>query len=303
MKKKIIIISVSVVVLLCVGIGAYIVYRNQQEGTPEYSLKQLQLAIAAHNTAAASQYLDQNAIANAMWPRVASNALALPNFSSILGRVGLDSQQSSTIMTIEQSFYQYISGDSNTTYVGEILNGIFALPANQIRVTGATAAVPAVLQVGDYHYNVNVILTKQSGNYWMVTDMQGLELPVGSNWRDEQRGADYTQIVDGLELYNQKNGNFPTGVASWSDLERTLIAADPAVSLENDPLAGTDYPYYYGANASGSIIAIDIVFENPSQSTMLSSYTGNLPNGVTWLTGTPPEPCGTVTMWCFKYPK
>jgi hypothetical protein len=133
----------------------------------------------------------------------------------------------------------------------------------------------------------------------MITDMQGLELPVGSNTRDAQRLTDIENIGNGLSLYYEKNGNYPTAITSWSDLEKALIGAgEGAVNLENDPLSGTDYPYYYGSNASGSISVLGLVFEDPSQPIMLSSYTGNLTTGVTWLTGTLPEPCGTATTFC-----
>ena len=82
--------------------------------------------------------------------------------------------------------------------------------------------------------------------------------------------------------------------------ERKVVIqeGEGAVNLENDPLSGTDYPYYYGSNASGSISVLGLVFEDPSQPIMLSSYTGNLTTGVTWLTGTLPEPCGTATTFC-----
>jgi hypothetical protein len=239
-----------------------------------------------------------------MWSRLASDGLALPEYSTILGAAEMNDEQSSTITTMEQSFYQYISGDSSATYVGQILNGIFAVPAKQITITGGTASIPYIYKDGDYNFNIDAILTKQKGNYWMITDMQGLELPVGSNWRDTQRGTDLENIGNGLTLYYEKNGNYPTAITSWSDLEKALIGAGASVAtLENDPLSATEYPYYYGANASGSILVLGLVLENPPQSTMLASYTGNLPNGVTWLTGTPPEPCDTATMDCFVYPK
>ena len=303
MKKPFIIIAVCIVILLVMGIGGYAFYQYQKEESPGYSLQQLQVAVAAHDTTAALQYIDQDAIANAMWPRFESNTMVLPFYSSVLEQAEISNEQSSTIMAVEQSFYQYVSGNNSPTWVGQILNDVFIVPANKIKITGNTADVPYVFKSGDYKYNINVILTKQKGCYWMITDIQGLELPYGGSGRNEQRSSDVAQIGNALNIYYEKNGNFPTEVTSWSSFEKSLIDVDPTGNFENDPLSGTDYPYYYGTNASGSIFVFGVVLESPPQSTMLGSYAGNLPNGVTWLTGTPPETCGAVTTWCYEYPK
>jgi len=304
MNKKIIISSVCIIVLLVIGIGGYIVYQNKKEGTPEYSLKQLQQTVAAHDTTDAAKYIDEKTIANNIWPRFLSDISQLPENSSAVTQAQFASQQSSTVNTIEQSFYTYITGQNNHTIVGEVIDAALAAKPNEIKIIGDNASIPITITAKDYQYGINVVLTKQKENYWMITDMQKLEVPMEEDQRDSQRMTDLQAMGAGLQNYYTKKGSYPTGVTSWSDFEKDLVnVGTSGYYFENDPLAEQNYPYYYGSNANGTKIILGVVYENPLQSLMLQSYTGALPDGISWQTGTPPEQCGVATTFCFLWPK
>lgn len=72
--------------------------------------------------------------------------------------------------------------------------------------------------------------------------------PIQKQGRDARRISDLRQIQNGLELYYNKNGSYPT--ASWSTFNASsLTGAGIGISnVPDDPSPGKDY--YYSSNGS-----------------------------------------------------
>ena len=82
-----------------------------------------------------------------------------------------------------------------------------------------------------------------------------------SRGRDARRAADLRETQNALELYNEKEGSYPT-VSSWSDLGAALVAAQIGVtSIADDPLGGSHH-YQYGSNGQNYVLAATIEDHN-----------------------------------------
>ena len=73
--------------------------------------------------------------------------------------------------------------------------------------------------------------------------------------RDARRVADLHNIMNGLELYYAKEGEYPVGtyttIAGWTTFKTTLIDAGIGVSrVPDDPLNATTYFYQYGGTTT-----------------------------------------------------
>lgn len=76
--------------------------------------------------------------------------------------------------------------------------------------------------------------------------------PIQRRGRDARRISDLRQAQTALELYYNKNGNYPAS-ASWSSLTATLKAAGIGISnIPNDPSTGKNY--VYGSDSSSYVV-------------------------------------------------
>lgn len=103
--------------------------------------------------------------------------------------------------------------------------------------------------------------------------------PTQRTGRDARRLADLKQVQTALELYFQKEGQYPNA-NSWTDLRNALKNAQIGVSdIPNDPTKGQDY--LYSVNSPGSSYVLGAKLEdknNPAWKSSISPSPGSYPN-------------------------
>ncbi|MGB9848060.1 MAG: type II secretion system protein [Minisyncoccia bacterium] len=88
--------------------------------------------------------------------------------------------------------------------------------------------------------------------------------------RDTRRIADLKEVQNGLEVYYMKNGTYPTGINTWTDLENALTSAGIGItSIPKDPTNGSPYQYVYGVDGTGQHYVIGATIEDPDANTSL----------------------------------
>jgi len=113
---------------------------------------------------------------------------------------------------------------------------------------------------------------------------------------DAQRVSDLHEVQNGLELYYNAKGVYPTGVSNWSELTNTIAAAHSGVTtLPNDPTRGATYGYA----SDGTTYVIGAELED-SNNAIQSSLT--MPSGLSWMIlpegGQNGTTCGTAGLYC-----
>lgn len=82
--------------------------------------------------------------------------------------------------------------------------------------------------------------------------------PVQKQGRDARRISDLRQVQNGLELYYNRNGAYPTGT-SWDQLSATLINAGIGISnVPSDPTNNTTYYYRYGSDGASYVLGAQL---------------------------------------------
>lgn len=101
--------------------------------------------------------------------------------------------------------------------------------------------------------------------------------PIQKRGRDARKISDLRSVQNGLELYYNKNGSYPTGITQWTDLDYQLKNAQIGVSqLPKDPRSPTvDYCYA----TDGTTYVLSAALEDTNNSALSSSYTGTVPTG------------------------
>ncbi len=68
--------------------------------------------------------------------------------------------------------------------------------------------------------------------------------PIQKQGRDARRISDLRQVQNGLELYYGKNGSYPSGITTWTQLVDALTSANIGISnVPNDPTPSKEYKY------------------------------------------------------------
>jgi len=103
--------------------------------------------------------------------------------------------------------------------------------------------------------------------------------------RDTRRIADLRQVQNALELYFQKNGQYPGGntINSWSALQTALTTGSNApggiTNIPDDPLGTTHYVYCYQSSGYTSYI-LEATLEDPNNAALKNDL-NTLPSGYT----------------------
>jgi len=91
--------------------------------------------------------------------------------------------------------------------------------------------------------------------------------------RDTRRVADLRQVQNGLELYFQKNGTYPTGISSWSGLQSALTGAGIGITkISDDPLSSQHYSY--GVTSAGDTYLLGARLEDPGSASLRDDIDG-----------------------------
>ncbi|MCR4328088.1 MAG: prepilin-type N-terminal cleavage/methylation domain-containing protein [Patescibacteria group bacterium] len=101
--------------------------------------------------------------------------------------------------------------------------------------------------------------------------------------RDARRVADLKSVQTGLELYFQKNGEYPAAASGWTALSQTLEGAGVgAGKIPNDPnynsAVGTSPIYHYSRPAYNAYY-LGALLEDPNNKAMKSSLSGTSDGG------------------------
>ena len=79
--------------------------------------------------------------------------------------------------------------------------------------------------------------------------------PVQKQGRDARRISDLRQVQNGLELYYNRNGSYPTGITNWGQLANTLTRAGIGISnIPVDPTNNSTYFYRYGSDGTSYVL-------------------------------------------------
>jgi len=103
---------------------------------------------------------------------------------------------------------------------------------------------------------------------------------VRSLGRDTRRLADLRQVQNGLELYFNARGTYPTyqGTGQWGNMVSALTGANIGItSISNDPLNSGNYVYQYSANsvtAPATSYTLRATLENGNNSALRDAPTG-----------------------------
>lgn len=171
MSKKYVFIGLVVAVVL-VG-GGYYVYGYWQHGTPEYSARQLQQAVANQDTSTAEYYFDVDAIWSNLWPRYESGLITLGNFNSLAAAI-INNQEATIKNVFTTSVYGAIRGQYGSSNLVTII--VNALPTHKFSVHDSTALANVTFVDSDgVNTPITVVLTQQANRLWKITDLQGAE--------------------------------------------------------------------------------------------------------------------------------
>jgi hypothetical protein len=173
------------------------------------------------------------------------------NSSKILGVVPRD------VFTKKPYAYAKTAGDYAITYT--------------IHIPSSPPVSSASMYSYDLYANVKVVdgeNTATSKTFSTEGDKRGTAY---GNKGDARKIADLRQIQNGLELYFNKVGQYPTGIKAWSDLSAKLQDSDLGIS--NIP---GDYCYAVDAQGSSYAMSAPLASNNPVLS---SSYVGAVPTG------------------------
>ena len=172
-KKTLIISGIIVVAVAVVSTVSYFGYRYYVEGTPDYSLEQLQGATKSHSVELADQYFDSDSVFNNLWPRLETKLQTSDNYSALAVAL-LDGQKDNYKNIVETSIYDSIrSGQNNNSssfmgQLGSVKNVKFA-------IVGNTASFVTPFKNSNGTYNLSFVFTRQQNRTWKITDVQGFE--------------------------------------------------------------------------------------------------------------------------------
>jgi prepilin-type N-terminal cleavage/methylation domain-containing protein len=97
--------------------------------------------------------------------------------------------------------------------------------------------------------------------------------PTQQAGRDARRISDLSEVQNGLELYYNKNGNYPdpSSGQTWSALQTLLTGAGVGVSsVPSDPSSNRSYQYWWSVGATSYVLGATL--ENANNS-VLTNYT------------------------------
>jgi hypothetical protein len=163
--------AIVVVLLLLGGISVY-AYQYWQRGTPQYSVRQLEKAIAAHDTNAANQYIDEVGIWSNLWPRFETAMSAANNYNPLVTAV-INGQKDAMQSVFQTGVYNAIRSQNGTPY--PLLDLLAKLASAKITVQGTTALADLTYINNGASYPVTIVLTQQPDRTWKITDIQGME--------------------------------------------------------------------------------------------------------------------------------
>ena len=91
--------------------------------------------------------------------------------------------------------------------------------------------------------------------------------PVQKQGRDARRISDLRQVQNGLELYYNKNGSYPSGTfnnpTQWNTIKTTLENAGIGISnIPIDPTNNSTYYYRYGSDGTSYVLGAQL--EDPN---------------------------------------
>jgi prepilin-type N-terminal cleavage/methylation domain-containing protein len=105
--------------------------------------------------------------------------------------------------------------------------------------------------------------------------------PTQQAGRDARRISDLSEVQNGLELYYNKNGQYPApGAGTWSaGLAATLTGAGINVSsVPSDPSSNRTYQYWYSSGEASYVLGAQL--ENTNNS-VFTNFTGPVVSGMT----------------------
>lgn len=271
MNKKIITILCSIGVVILIAVVAYFCYEYWQQGMPQYSFAQMQMAAKSHNTTMFDKYFNTDAIFDNVWPRLQSEYVdyfAQSGESALQQSVDVATlgNQSSTIQQeLETDVYDYVLGKSNTDQQSEYKEGyLSAILQAKPSFTVQDGIASFGLTYADYGnqnpqnypvYKITVIMQQQSDRHWEVTDIQGLEDIFSDNLADAIRLNAIQTIIPNLA-----NGYLVTGQQPYltNDNWQTVLAGyavqrGATTTLPQDPLNSYGNIYEFAISSGGSL--------------------------------------------------
>jgi hypothetical protein len=171
-NKKLLLSALAVVLLILIGCGA-LGYEYWVQGTPEYSLSQLNEAITQHDSTTALEYLNTGAIWSNFWPRFESLYSSVNGTDSLSSSFALNLIASSTEQEFDTSIYQGITGEATTSSPALLI--VSSLSGKKFMIHNNVATVAMTLNVQAGSFPIIVVFQQQSNRTWQITDMQGLE--------------------------------------------------------------------------------------------------------------------------------
>jgi len=245
-----------VMLLVLAGIGYY-TYVYWQEGTPEYSFKEMQLAYKDHDTNEFDRYFNTDSVFNNVWPRLVaidSGYILKDNTESALEQqINIDEVESHATTTqaaLENEVYDKVLGkadvDANNSaeYARGFLTDVLG-STSTFTIQDGVASMNvvyenyAVQNAQNYPvYDFKIIMTQQKDRHWEVTDIQGLEDDYVGEVSDLQRIDDMSTIGALVNKYLTAGQQPLLDNANWrSELSSYALSQDQTTSLPEDPLA------------------------------------------------------------------
>jgi hypothetical protein len=182
-------------------IGGYFVYQYWYEGTPEYSLSQLQTALKKDSSTIALNYVDENLIFNNFWPRFSANLQSKGSQYGVLGMVLTSSlitnEKDAVHNALDNDLYTIIkngeTGKNQTAeyfYLADIFSQINVLNSPSFSIDKNTASLavqsrPNFTTPSLPEVNFTIVFTRQSNRQWKITDIQGLETATLNNFNSQ----------------------------------------------------------------------------------------------------------------------
>lgn len=173
-KKNLIKIGLLLATTIIIAVAVYFGYRYYIEGTPGYSLKQLQTALKADSPSGAEHYMDMDSITGKLWPRsvLELQAKSGSDYNAVNSAI-ISSQEKEFISMLKTTFYDAIRDPAHPNGLTSVINQLELLENGKFIITGDTASL--AMTDKDSGYNIKFVFAKQSDRAWKMTDIEGLE--------------------------------------------------------------------------------------------------------------------------------
>jgi len=216
-------------------------YNYWKEGTPEYSLQQLERAIAQHDTTTAALYFNEDAIWSNVWPRYETLLNQSDNFN-LLGSSILDAEQSSIQSAFQTGIYDVITGSATSTGLASIL---YAAQNQAFTVNGDTALMTVSYETapGATPINIPLVFQRQPNRSWTITDIQGLEKIMFASAMANSSGSQSGSPA-GTQASNFQAAESELQSDLASDAASDLVLPVTVLPTSEDPAAAKYEPKY-----------------------------------------------------------